>query len=292
MSITEKDKIYEESRLKDAYSKLIKRIEDLEISLNDSLIHFKKSNEQMWDYGKRSLVDFSDAIENMPYLDSIRSDFYKVETLKKELKRMLLLQRDMYFGRIDFQEESEDKVEKIYIGKFSFTDDFGQYVVFDWRANICSLFYENEIGRVYYDAPDGRIYGDIFKKRQFEILHDKIITMFDSSIMIDDSILKEILSKSKDSKMGNIVETIQKEQNQAIRSTYNFIIVDGPAGCGKTSIAMHRAAWLMYKYKNELKNNQIIIFSPNDTFNDYVSEVLPELGDEYIRMSTINKLAN
>lgn len=291
MSITEKDKIYEESRLKDAYSKLIKRIEDLEISLNDSLIHFKKSNEQMWDNGKRSLVDFSDAIENMPYLDSIRSDFYKVETLKKELKRMLLLQRDMYFGRIDFQEESEDKVEKIYIGKFSFTDDFGQYVVFDWRANICSLFYENEIGRVYYDAPDGRIYGDIFKKRQFEILHDKIITMFDSSIMIDDSILKEILSKSKDSKMGNIVETIQKEQNQAIRSTYNIIIVDGPAGCGKTSIAMHRAAWLMYKYKNELKNNQIIIFSPNDTFNDYVSEVLPELGEDNISMSTFNKLA-
>ena len=136
MSITEKDRIFEETRLKEVYEKLITRIEDLEISLNDSLIHFKKSNEQMWDNGKRSLVDFSDAIENMPYLDSIRSDFYKVETLKKELKRMLLLQRDMYFGRIDFQEESEDKVEKIYIGKFSFTDDFGQYVVFDWRANI------------------------------------------------------------------------------------------------------------------------------------------------------------
>ena len=113
MSITEKDKIYEESRLKDAYSKLIKRIEDLEISLNDSLIHFKKSNEQMWDNGKRSLVDFSDAIENMPYLDSIRSDFYKVETLKRA-KRMLLLQRDMYFGRIDFKKSLKIKLKNIY----------------------------------------------------------------------------------------------------------------------------------------------------------------------------------
>ncbi|MFA5341430.1 MAG: hypothetical protein WC332_06615, partial [Clostridia bacterium] len=258
MSITEKDRIFEETRLKEVYEKLITRIEDLEISLNDSLIRFKESNEQMWDNGKRNLVDFSDAIENMPYLDSIKSDFFKLETVKKELKRMMMLQRDMYFGRIDFLEENEKDIERIYIGKFSFTDDSGQYLVFDWRANICSLFYENEIGDVHYDAPDGRIYGNMSKKRQFEIMHDRIITMFDSSIMIDDDILKDILSKSKDTKMGNIVETIQKEQNQAIRSTYNTIIVDGPAGCGKTSIAMHRAAWLMYKFKNELQNSQII----------------------------------
>ncbi|HQM95836.1 MAG TPA: AAA family ATPase [Clostridia bacterium] len=291
MSITEKDKIFEQKRLHEVYGKLQRRIEDLEISLNDSLIRFKKSNEQMWDSGKRNLVDFYDAIENMPYLESIKADYFKLETIKKELNRMHMLQRDMYFGRIDFQEEDEKNVEKIYIGKFSLTDDEGQYLVFDWRANICSLFYENEIGHVFYDAPDGRIYGDMSKKRQFEILYDNIISMFDSSIMIDDDILKDILSKSKDSKMSNIVETIQKEQNQAIRSTYNTIIVDGPAGCGKTSIAMHRAAWLMYKFKNELQNNQIIIFSPNETFNDYVSEVLPELGEENISMSTFHNLA-
>jgi len=291
MSITENDRIFEEKRLNEVYNKLIKRIDDLEISLNDSLKRFKQSNEQMWDSGKRNLVDFYDAIENMPYLESIKADYFKLETVKKELKRMLMLQRDMYFGRIDFQEEDENTSEKIYIGKFSFTDDEGQYLVFDWRANICSLFYENEIGHVFYDAPDGRIFGNMSKKRQFEILHNNIITMFDSSIMIDDDILKDILSKSKDSKMSNIVETIQKEQNQAIRSTYNTIIVDGPAGCGKTSIAMHRAAWLMYKFKNELQNNQIIIFSPNDTFNDYISEVLPELGEENINMSTFLNLA-
>lgn len=291
MSITEKDKIFEQDRLNEVYAKLSKRIEDLEVSLKQSIDSLKKSNQMMWESGKRNPADFHDAIENMPYLESIKYDFFKTETIKKELRRMFLLQRSMYFGRIDFQEQDQEDVEKIYIGKFSLTDDEGQYLVFDWRANICSLFYENELGNVYYDAPDGRIYGEMSKKRQFDILYDNINAMFDSSLMIDDDILKDILSKSKDSKMSNIVETIQKEQNKAIRSTYSTIIVDGPAGCGKTSIAMHRAAWLMYKYKNELQNNQIIIFSPNETFNDYISEVLPELGEENIRMSTFRNLA-
>ncbi len=291
MNIIGKERALEENRLSEAFEKLSKRISDLETSLQTSAERLKKSNEQMWESGKRSLVDFSDAIENMSYLDNIKLDFFEVEMTKKELNRMRLLHRDMYFGRIDFQEEDYPELEKIYIGKFSFTDDEGQYLVFDWRANICSLFYENELGQVSYEAPGGMIQGEMSKKRQYEIFYEEILSMFDSSVMIDDSILKDILSKSKDSRMSNIVETIQKEQNQAIRSTYSTIIVKGPAGCGKTSIAMHRAAWLMYKYKNELRNNQILIFSPNETFNDYISEVLPELGEENINMSTFQNLA-
>lgn len=291
MSISEKDRISEENRLNDVYAKLESRIYDLDISLNENIQKLKNSNIEMWDQGKRDLVDFGDAIENMPYLDMIRTNTANVESIKREANRMMLLKRDLYFGRIDFKEETEPESESIYIGKCSFIDNDGGYLVYDWRANICSLFYENEIGNVNYEAPDGIISGLISKKRQYEIFYNKIVSMFESSIKIDDSILKEILSHSKDSKMGNIVETIQKEQNQAIRSTSNIIIVEGPAGCGKTSIALHRAAWLMYKYKNELNHNQIIIFSPNETFIDYVSEVLPELGEENVAMSTFYLLA-
>ncbi|MFA7674251.1 MAG: UvrD-helicase domain-containing protein, partial [Clostridia bacterium] len=291
MSISEKDRISEENRLNDVYAKLESRIYDLDISLNENIQKLKNSNIEMWDQGKRDLVDFGDAIENMPYLDMIKTNTANVESIKREANRMMLLKRDLYFGRIDFKEETEPESESIYIGKCSFIDNDGGYLVYDWRANICSLFYENEIGNVNYEAPDGIISGLISKKRQYEIFYNKIVSMFESSIKIDDSILKEILSHSKDSKMGNIVETIQKEQNQAIRSTSNIIIVEGPAGCGKTSIALHRAAWLMYKYKNELNHNQIIIFSPNETFIDYVSEVLPELGEENVAMSTFYLLA-
>jgi DNA helicase-2/ATP-dependent DNA helicase PcrA len=291
MSISDRDRISEENRLNDVYAKLESRIDDLNTSLNDNIQKLKNSNIEMWDQGKRDLVDFGDAIENMPYLDMIKTNTANVESIRREINRMMLLKRDLYFGRIDFKEETEPESEKIYIGKCSFIDNDGEYLVYDWRANICSLFYENEIGDVSYEAPVGIISGSMSKKRQYEIFYNKIISMFDSSIMIDDSILKEILSHSKDSKMGNIVETIQKEQNQAIRSTSNIIIVEGPAGCGKTSIALHRAAWLMYKYKNELSHNQIIIFSPNETFIDYVSEVLPELGEENVAMSTFYLLA-
>ncbi|MFA7672499.1 MAG: UvrD-helicase domain-containing protein [Clostridia bacterium] len=291
MSISDRDRISEENRLNVVYEKLESRIDDLDASLNDNIQKLKNSNIEMWDQGKRDLVDFGDAIENMPYLDMIKTNTANVESIKREVNRMMLLKRDLYFGRIDFKEETEPESENIYIGKCSFIDNNGEYLVYDWRANICSLFYENEIGDVSYEAPVGIISGSMSKKRQYEIFYNKIVSMFDSSIKIDDSILKEILSHSKDSKMGNIVETIQKEQNQAIRSTSNIIIVEGPAGCGKTSIALHRAAWLMYKYKNELNHNQIIIFSPNETFIDYVSEVLPELGEENVAMSTFYLLS-
>ena len=133
MSITEKDRIFEEKRLNEVYNKLIKRIDEIEISLNDSLKRFKQSNEQMWDSGKRNLVDFYDDIENMPYLESIKAYYFKLETVKKELKRMLMLQRDMYFGRIDFQEEDENTSEKYILENLVLQMMKEQYL-FDWRA--------------------------------------------------------------------------------------------------------------------------------------------------------------
>ncbi|MCC0695714.1 RNA polymerase recycling motor HelD [Clostridioides sp. ES-S-0048-02] len=206
------------------------------------------------------------------------------EKLKDKYEKMI---ESPYFGRIDFTEDNEVDTQKCYIGLSNLIDDDYDFFVYDWRAPISSMFYDYEIGQASYDCPEGLISGEITKKRQYKIKDRKIEYMFDSNLNIDDDVLQELLGKNSDEKMKTIVTTIQREQNQVIRNEdYKNLIVQGAAGSGKTSIALHRIAYLLYRHKDKITSKNIIIFSPNNIFNDYISNVLPQLGEDNICQTT------
>lgn len=163
-----------------------------------------------------------------------------------------------------------------------------KYLVHDWRAPICSMFYDYELGKASYLAPEGMITGEITNKRQFTIKDGKLIRVFDNNINIDDELLQEVLTEESNDKMKNIVNTIQQEQNAIIRNvTDKNLIVQGIAGSGKTSVALHRIAFLLYKIEN-LSSNNVLIFSPNQVFTEYISNVLPELGEANTMQTTLS----
>ncbi len=254
---------------------------------NDA-IELQKS---MWEDLRLAPASLFD-LENVAQINQIqmelsnKASIYKFSYEKvKHLKRM---QKSPYFGRIDFLEKGEKAAEEIYIGVFSLSaKDTMDILVYDWRAPVSSMFYDYEIGPSSYSCPAGLIEGQLLLKRQYKIEDSAITYMFDSSLNINDSMLQELLGKNTDHRMRTIVTSIQKEQNTVIRNSQDkILIVEGPAGSGKTSIALHRAAYLLYKYRGSFQSENILIFSPNHVFEDYISRVLPELGEENIRRST------
>ncbi len=203
-------------------------------------------------------------------------------------KKLYNVQDNPYFGSITFAEDGE-KPEKIYIGlTYVENEDTNTYMVYDWRSPISSMFYDYELGKASYKAPGGVISGEITNKRQFNIKNGKLIRVFDNNINIDDELLQEVLAEESSDKMKNIVNTIQEEQNSIIRNVEDKnLIVQGIAGSGKTSVALHRIAFLLYKIEN-LRSNNVLIFSPNDAFSLYISNVLPELGENNTMQTTFN----
>ncbi len=204
------------------------------------------------------------------------------ETMRK-IHRLNNLIKCPYFARIDFCFEGEEIPEQIYIGKTSLTGEKAvEIYVYDWRSPIASVFYRFMTEEAFYDAPAGRITGRVELKRQYEIRDSRLLYFFDTDRSINDEILKQLLSKNTSPKMKTIMETIQKEQDIVIRNLESdLLMIQGVAGSGKTSIALHRAAYLMYQgLQSRLAANNILILSPNSTFEQYISEVLPELGEE------------
>jgi DNA helicase-2/ATP-dependent DNA helicase PcrA len=209
------------------------------------------------------------------------------EFTNKQISKLERMKLTPYFGRVDFIEDGDSLEEKIYIGMASLIDNNHDMLLYDWRAPISSMYYDYEIGKAEYKCPDFNVKGEITLKRQYKIAEGKLQYMFDSNLKIDDEMLQQILSNSADNKMKTIVTSIQKEQNKVIRNEDNkILIVQGPAGSGKTSIALHRIAYLLYKHRDTITSNNILIFSPNEIFNDYISNVLPELGEENIYQTT------
>ena len=196
-----------------------------------------------------------------------------------------------YFGRIDFQEDGLDHSEQIYIGVSSFVGEDGlSFLVYDWRTPIASLYYDYSPGQASYVTPAGRIEGTMELKRQFQIQNGQIRNMFDASETIGDELLQQVLGKGADSQMKSIVATIQKEQNAIIRNDKSrMLIVQGAAGSGKTSAALQRVAYLLYKHRQTIKADQIVLFSPNPMFTSYISTVLPELGEENMQQTTFQE---
>lgn len=208
-------------------------------------------------------------------------------------RKLLKLVSSPYFGRIDFQSTTEGRETPIYVGIATFTDDYDQSnIIYDWRAPVSSMFYDFELGQAYYETPGGKIEGSISLKRQYKIVDGKMEFMIENAMSIHDEVLQRELSKSADDKMKNIVATIQRDQNLVIRNeSAPVIIIQGVAGSGKTSIALHRIAFLLYRFRDSIKSKDILIISPNKVFADYIGNVLPELGEEQIPETGMEELA-
>ena len=247
--------------------------------------------KEMFADGVSTVDDYDRNIEISQYHTMERMETVHYERKLEKLEKYKRILDKPYFGRIDFTEEEED-LEKIYIGYQNVMKDGSyQVYVYDWRAPIASMFYRNELGKAGYEAPCGEISGEMTLKRQYEISKGELDYFFDSSVAITDELLQQALGNNASSYMKNIVETIQKEQDMIIRDKGNdLLMVQGVAGSGKTSIAMHRIAFLLYERMNEgLTSENIMIISPNHLFGEYVSTVLPELGENNVCYSTMEE---
>ncbi|MFN3876498.1 MAG: HelD family protein, partial [Flavobacteriales bacterium] len=198
-----------------------------------------------------------------------------------------------YFGRIDFTQQGDTKAQAVYIGIHAFLDEEANTsLVYDWRSPISSMFYDHELGEAHYETPGGRVEGRISLKRQYRIRDGRMEYMLDSGLHIHDDILQQELQRASSARMRNIVATIQREQNAVIRNTAaRALIIQGVAGSGKTSIALHRIAFLLYRFKDTLSSDDILILSPNRVFAHYIGNVLPELGEEDVPQTTMEALA-
>ncbi len=207
-------------------------------------------------------------------------------------RRLLKLVQSPYFGRLDFGTPNQAAVP-VYIGVHSFFDEQQrQNVIYDWRAPVSSLFYDFELGDASYATPSGTVYGRIELKRQYKIRDGRLEFLLDSDVNIHDDVLQQELAKSSDDKMKNIVATIQRDQNAVIRNEEaTVMVIQGVAGSGKTSIALHRIAFLLYRYRETIAAKDILIISPNKVFADYISNVLPELGEEHLPEMGMEELA-
>lgn len=226
------------------------------------------------------------------YLESVQMMSSTQDAAQKRLQQCESSLDSPYFARFDFQERGYGP-EKIYIGLHSVCDeDSYETYVYDWRAPISSIFYRYELGPAQYEAPMGLIQGQVSLKRQYEIKKGQLLSYFDSSISIQDEILREVLSRNASPRMRNIVETIQRQQDEIIRdSEHDLLLVQGVAGSGKTSVALHRIAYLMYQGLHQaLTAENVLVLSPNALFGRYIAQVLPELGEEAIQSLTFEEL--
>lgn len=274
MKINCKERREEELYLEKTLKIIEQKISTLGQELYDKEEKIHEFKEFIWN-SKQDM----DAWEMKTMLNANDLEIQLAEMHANYFRKLFQIQESPYFGSIVFQENGKKDMEKIYIGITHVDENFKHYI-YDWRAPICSLFYDYGLGDVTYQAPDKKILGVVHRKRQYKIEHKKIIHIFDNNLNINDEILQEVLSTESDDKMKNIVNTIQQEQNQVIRNTdNNIMIVQGIAGSGKTSVALHRIAFLLYKIK-KLTSSHILIFSPNKIFSEYISNVLPELGED------------
>lgn len=225
--------------------------------------------------------------------ESILHHFARGENVIAKRNRLSKILDIPYFGRIDFKErKNESQSLPIYIGIHTFFD-FNNKVnlIYDWRAPISSMFYDYELGKATYSSPTGDVYGDISLKRQYRIRNGKMEYMIESSVTVHDDILQKELSSNADDKMKNIVMTIQREQNRIIRNeAAPVLIIQGVAGSGKTSIALHRIAYLLYAQRGQISSKDILIISPNKVFADYISNVLPELGETTVPENSMEQI--
>jgi DNA helicase-2/ATP-dependent DNA helicase PcrA len=280
MDLSEKDFKQEISHLELTTKLLRETLSTLAQDLYDNEEKQQEFKKYVWDTRKEL-----DPTEMKTILSNNDKEIDDLEMKAKYYKKLYKIQNSPYFGKVTF--EDDEKNSDIYIGLTYLTRN-NENIIYDWRAPISSIFYDYEHGEAKYEAPGGIITGYLHNKRQFTIEESKIKRVFDSKMTIQDDLLQEVLSKKNSEYMKNIVNTIQSEQNAIIRNTKDRnLIVQGIAGSGKTSVALHRIAFLLYKIKN-LTSDKILIFAPNQIFSEYISNVLPELGEENTKETTFS----
>ena len=277
----------EKEYLKQIISFLKKVIGNTDASVKDHVDTLAEYKDYIW-----SNKDI-DPHEIRSMRESILNHFAMGESVINKHKRLTKILAIPYFGRIDFLEKKENsKVMPIYIGIHTFYDPESRAtLIHDWRAPVSSMFYDHELGEAGYRSPSGEIKGVISLKRQYRIRGGKMEFMIESALTVHDDILQKELSSNVDDKMKNIVATIQREQNQIIRNEdIHTLIIQGVAGSGKTSIALHRIAYLLYTFRDSISSKDILIISPNKVFSDYISNVLPELGEETVPETSMEQI--
>ena len=280
MNLSEEEFKKEEKHLELTTKLLRENISSLAQDLYDNEEKQQEFKKYIWDT-KAEL----DPTEMKTILSNNDKEIEDLEMKAKYYKKLYKIQNSPYFGKITFEDDEGNK--DIYIGLTYLTKDENN-VIYDWRSPVCSIFYDYEHGKCSYSAPGGIIEGYLHNKRQFSIENSKIKRVFDSKLTIQDEMLQEVLSRKNNDYMKNIVNTIQAEQNAIIRNVEDKnLIVQGIAGSGKTSVALHRIAFLLYKIKN-LTSDKVLIFAPNHIFSEYISNVLPELGEENTKETTFS----
>ena len=253
----------------------------------------KEITKYILEYRKKVIEDYRDdedmVIEYFDHEIYVKEEAFK--TIDRRLKELTALKSVPYFGRIDFSEEDYG-ISKMYVGRFGVTpENTFEPLIVDWRAPVASLFYTGALGEAFYDAPKQKILVNILAKRQFIIKKEKLTGMFDSALDIKDEILQMVLSSNAGEKLKDIIMTIQKEQDDLIRQPrVKTIVVDGVAGSGKTTIALHRVAYLLYNYRKILED-KVLILGPNNVFIEYISTVLPSLGESGVKQTTFRDFA-
>ena len=280
------EKEYLDYILKELQKKIVqmkKRIGDVNKDMEDMNDYFWENYNEFDEYG------YEEYDNQTAYLMRSRERDENFE----ELKRYKKMTDSPYFGKIQFTYEGEEQPENFYIGIGNFWRNSDMVpLIFDWRAPVSSLFYDYDKGPASYEAPSGTLSGEINQKMQFKIKHSKMIYAVEHDMKIDDEILRSALAGNADAKLKSIVTSIQKEQNAIIRNRKDrILVIQGCAGSGKTSIALHRIAYLLYHNRDTLKASNVLILSPNGIFADYISHILPELGEENISEMSFDDFA-
>lgn len=276
--------------LQEVTRKLKNRIKEVESSLQEGQKEIAQMHEYYWEnYTEMDQYGYENYDNQQALLHQVNAN-QEQQKLMRRFKKMV---QSPFFGRVDFLYDGEDTEETFYIGIGNFAEKTGrQPLIYDWRAPVSGLFYDFDRGEASYEAPMGTLTGEILSKWQYKIRNGKMVYAFESDTKIDDEILQQELGENGDVKLKNIIRTIQKEQNAIIRNTRDkILVIQGAAGSGKTSVALHRIAYLLYHQRQNLRSSDILILSPNSVFSDYISHILPELGEEPIQEMSFDLFA-
>ncbi len=287
------DLLHEQAYLKQTISLIQRGIAELVKVMDAEQENLREAKLELQENQPAFANDRDKQAETAQYLSGLQTQMATYRVYADRLKKLNLLNDSPYFGRIDFA-EGRQRAESYYIGRASLRDPLTyQMQVCDWRSPLASMFYRSVPGRASFMAPDGEISGSLLLKRQYEISGGALNYFFDTDFHIKDGVLKKLLSQKASAWLKAIVESLQEAQDRLIRQKSRVLLIQGAAGSGKTSLAMHRAAYLMYQdFQDSLSANEILIISPNHIFGQYISRVLPELGEENIVSLTFDDIAS
>lgn len=288
--ILEKELQYLEEVKEHIEAQLLEETESRDAQQDDLI----QKRREMWEECAHGVNDFDDIVDMNAYDETVRENYGHFVRKEETVRQLSYLKDVPYFGRIDFLEQGERSPEEIYIGRYGFRNKkTREYEIYDWRTPIASMFYDCSIGEASYQCPAGAIQGELTCKRQYKIEDGVLKYCYDTNTAVQDDVLGEVLAENTDKVLRVIIDTITKEQNQAIRQPHALnMLVTGPAGSGKTSVGMHRLAYLLYHNRENLSSEKIVVLSRNQIFSSYISEILPELGEENVNDVMFDTLVN